>query len=324
VRPPIGRKRKRQRSFDPWRSAGVLPVRQITHRPIRPGCAEPGSPRSPRLPPQPVMRCRTRWLRRRPHFELPRSSILWSLPAMDIRGDSNLASSALPAVTRRVSPAFTLPAAPYAQTSGCPSSCAFRLLPATSFEAIRRGRPSAAPTERFRVAPYRVRSVSPKTSLRVSPHLRPPAPVDEPAESPRLIHPPASPERISGSPRIFFDLWLLRRSWPQFRPGASVLRRRRRPVPRFAPIPCPSACRLSFPGSPRFGINGWVDDESRCSRTLHPRLAPRMNLRVQSSSQPCLTCDAVSICPGPPLSASRPRTPVTYRSCIVWPDPVAV
>jgi hypothetical protein len=108
------------------------------------------------------------------------------------------------------------------------------------------------------------------------------------------------------------------------RPGASVLRRRRLTVPRFAPIPCPSACRLCFPGLPRLHFNGWVDDESRCSRTLHPQLAPRMNLRVQSSSQPCLTCDAVSISSGFPLSASRPRTPVIHRFYIAWPDPAAV
>jgi hypothetical protein len=67
-------------------------------------------------------------------------------------------------VVRRVSPALTLPAAPRTQAQGLPSSCIFRLCRRRTFEAIRRWRLSAAPTERFRVAPYRVRSVSPKTS----------------------------------------------------------------------------------------------------------------------------------------------------------------
>jgi hypothetical protein len=41
-------------------------------------------------------------------------------------------------------------------------------------------------------------------------------------------------------------------------------------------------CRLCILRLPRFRIYGWVDDESpACPRTLHPRLAPRMNLRVQ-------------------------------------------
>jgi len=45
-------------------------------------------------------------------------------------------------------------------------------------------------------------------------------------------------------------------------------------------------CHLCFLGLPRFHIYGWVDDESpACPRTLHPRLAPRMNLRVQRVRQ---------------------------------------
>ncbi len=45
-------------------------------------------------------------------------------------------------------------------------------------------------------------------------------------------------------------------------------------------------CRLCFLELPRFHIYGWVDDESpACPRTLHPRLAPRMNLRVQRVRQ---------------------------------------
>jgi len=83
---------------------------------------------------------------------------------MDLRGDSNLHPLALLAVMRRVAPALTLPAAPRTQAQGLPSSCIFRLCRRRTFEAIRRWRLSAAPTERFRVSPYRVRSVSPKTS----------------------------------------------------------------------------------------------------------------------------------------------------------------
>jgi len=54
--------------------------------------ADPESPRALPLPPQPVMRLRIRWLCRRPRFGLPRSSVLRLLPAMDLRGDSNLQS----------------------------------------------------------------------------------------------------------------------------------------------------------------------------------------------------------------------------------------
>jgi hypothetical protein len=46
-------------------------------------------------------------------------------------------------------------------------------------------------------------------------------------------------------------------------------------APSGSAVPASSGC-------PESCIYGWVDDVSRSSRTLHPRLSPRMNLRIQS------------------------------------------
>lgn len=65
-------------------------------------------------------------------------------------------------------------------------------------------------------------------------------------------------------------------------PKSNVLRRspifRSSGSPKSRSLGCPSMLlRL-----PRFGIYGWIDDVPGWPRTLHPRLAPRMNLRIQS------------------------------------------
>jgi len=75
-------------------------------------------------------------------------------------------------------------------------------------------------------------------------------------------------------------------------------------------------CRLCFLRSPRFRIYGWVDDESpACPRTLHPRLAPRMNLRVQRvrHSLPDSPCSLNLFFHSLPLLAANFRF---NRSCI--------
>jgi hypothetical protein len=111
------------------------------------------------------MRLRIHWLRRRPRFELPRNSALRLLPAMEVRGDSNLASLSAAGGDCRVSPTFTLPAAPSAQNPGLPASCAFRLfagdVPSRRFEgcALRRRRRNVSGLPRTAFVRYRRRPV---------------------------------------------------------------------------------------------------------------------------------------------------------------------
>jgi hypothetical protein len=65
-------------------------------------------------------------------------------------------------------------------------------------------------------------------------------------------------------------------------PGCS-LPRRRLMDPRVTSVLAPSGSAVpASSGCPESYIYGWVDDVSRSSRTLHPRLTPRMNLRIQS------------------------------------------
>jgi hypothetical protein len=115
-------------------------------------------------------------------------------------------------------------------------------------------------------------------------------------ESPRFVHPPASPERIYGSPRIFFGLWLLRLTGRHFAmalrsfEGADGLSSG---SPR---IPVPRLLRPRFLESPRFHSVGWVDDEPWLSSNF---ASP--DCAVDESSRPirfrslCLTLDALSI-----------------------------
>lgn len=94
---------------------------------------------------------------------------------------------------------------------------------------------------------------------------------------------------------------------------------------RFGPSKVP---RIRFPVRPGFLFfsvtvdvpSGFPDFPSTagsmmnpvCSRTLHPRLAPRMNLQVQSGFAVLPESGVVSISFGSSLSASRPRTPVLH------------
>jgi len=109
---------------------------------------------------------------------------------------------------------LALPAAPPMQASGFPCSCIFRLYRRSIPDATQESDPSAVPMTvsglpRTAVLRYRRR-----LSSKFPQNLRLPVPADKLAEFPRFAHLPASPERISGSPRIFFGLWLLRPTWP--------------------------------------------------------------------------------------------------------------
>jgi len=134
------------------------------HRPVQPCDAEPRLPQSPRLPPQPVMRLRTRWLPRRLRLELPRSTILWLLPAMDIRGDSNFASSAPPAVSaespRLSQSCCALSRSPWVSPHPAPSGFACDV-PSRRFEgcALRRRRRNVSGFPRTAFVRYRRRPV---------------------------------------------------------------------------------------------------------------------------------------------------------------------
>jgi len=66
------------------------------------------------------------------------------------------------------------------------------------------------------------------------------------------------------------------------RPGALVHRWFRVTEFRFAPKRCPSAYHRCLLESPRFAATAGSMMNPGCPRTLHPRLAPRMNLRAQS------------------------------------------
>jgi len=254
----LRRKRKRQRPCGPWRSPGVLPVHWITHRPFQPCDADPGSPRFPHRPPQPVMRLRIHWLLRRPPSRVtPRLDPSVAAGSGIIEAIRISHPSAPRAVTRRVAPAFTLPVAPWLQALGFPSTCSFRLGRRRTFEAIQRVRPSAAPTERSRVSPYRVRSVSPKTSLRVSPHLRPPAPGDEAHRVSSAGSPSGfARENLRVAPNL---LWPL--ASPTFLAPVSPW--------RFGPSEAPTDSSSVRPDSLSFG-----------SPSVLPRVAPALHLRL--------------------------------------------
>jgi hypothetical protein len=173
-------------------------------------------------------------------------------------------------------------AVPAMQASGFPASHTFRLCRRSTPEATRGLNASAVPRYRFRVAPYSGASVSPTTSARVSPVLHLPAPADEPPELPRFVHPPVSPERIFESPRIFFGLWLLRLSWHQFALALRSFGGAEEQIsgsPRISVLQRGRQCCLGFP---RFTSAVGSMMNPVCPRTLHPRLAPRMNLQFQS------------------------------------------
>jgi hypothetical protein len=94
------------------------------------------------------------------------------------------------------------------RVSPCPASSGFTgdgPLRRLKVRILRRCRLIVSGLPRTAILRYRRRSVC---GFPRNLHL--PAPADDFPRLPRFPHPPASPERILGSPRIFFGLWLLR------------------------------------------------------------------------------------------------------------------
>ena len=144
--------------------------------------------------------------------------------------------------------------------------------------------PSAVPVVKAPGCPFALRPRYRRRSASESPQmliLRSPA--DFRSESPRSSVPSGRPLRISGL-LLQFVLGFIARLSPS-RPGSCVARCRRFRPPRVAPklpssadphlLPQVAPASASTAGSM---ITPWLN------RTLHPRLAPRMNLRYQSGT----------------------------------------
>ena len=202
-------------------------------------------------------------------FGFPRNSISPVAPLDALRVSPFLHLPVLPAIDHRVAPnlvsfsasgasASGFPAASLfqlrlpIQAPGCPGSCIFRLCRQRIFELPRISRSS----------------VPPVLELSVSLELR----------SSRL----RLPMLLMGFPSSFTFRLGLGFDLPGC-PGFS-LPRRRLMDPRVSSVLASSGSAVpASSGFPESCIYGWVDDVSRSSRTLHPQLSPRMNLRIRSS-----------------------------------------
>lgn len=198
----------------------------------------------------------------------PRNSISPVAPLDALRVSPYLHLPALPAIDCRVAPTLvsfsasvaSAPGFPAAslfqlrlpiQVPSCPGSCIFRLYRQRIFELPRISRSS----------------VPPVLELSVSLELR----------SSRL----RLPMSLAGFPTSFiFRLGLGFKS-PGF-PGFSLPWRRLMDNRVSSVLASSGSAVPASSGFPESCIYGWVDDVSRSSRTLHPRLTPRMNLRIQS------------------------------------------
>jgi hypothetical protein len=203
---------------------------------------------------------------------------------MDLRGDSNLASFS----------------AAGCQAPGCPGSsrfllrlrCSLRVSPCAApsgftgvrssrrveVRILRRCRLTVSGLPRTALLRYRRR---PSCELPRSLHL--PAPADESHRVPPACSPSGFVrENLRVTPKLLWPLAPSTDLTPD-RPGASVLRRCRLTEFRFAPKRCPSAVAVSVSsGLPDSSSTAGSMMNPSCPRTLHPQLAPRMNLRVQS------------------------------------------
>lgn len=99
---------------------------------------------------------------------------------------------------------------------------------------------------------------------------------------PGCVHPPVAPERIFGSPRFFFGLWLRRPTWFHFALALRSFGGTDGLLSDSPRIARPQLAASAPPGLPGFTWTAGSMMNPNCSRTLHPRLAPRMNLRVQA------------------------------------------
>lgn len=137
--------------------------------------------------------------------------------------------------------------------------------------------------------------VSPTIRFQVAPVPYPPAPADPRSESPRIAcHPVAllEPPDCSGCPRLASPPDLV-----SSRPETRFVRRRRFRLSRVAPKRPSSADPCLLPQvAPASASTAGSMIPPCLNRTLHPRLAPRMNLRVQSGTNiPDLASSALSI-----------------------------
>jgi hypothetical protein len=187
------------------------------------------------------------------------------------------------------------PASPLIRTSGCPS---FRISGFTGDRSSSRLDSlsfGGAGCESSRLPLCFTSPVSPTISIRVAPDAHPPAPADFRSESPRSSVPSGRPLRISGLLRLFASGFVVR-SFPKSPWFLLVQRRRFRPsrvTPKLPSSADPYLLSQVAPASASTAgsmITPWLN------RTLHPRLAPRMNLRYQSgTSIPDLISSALLI-----------------------------
>jgi hypothetical protein len=190
------------------------------------------------------------------------------------------------------------PASPLIRSSGCPS---FRISGFTGDRSSSRLDSlsfGGAGSENSRLPLRFAYPVSPTISTRVAPDAHPPVPADFGSESPRSSVPSGCPCRIPGLLRLF-ALGFVAQTFPKS-PWFPLAQRRRFRLSRVAPklpssadphlLPQVAPVSASTAGSM---ITPWLN------RTLHPRLAPWMNLRYQSgTSIPDLISSAIliSIC----------------------------
>src|SRR5512146_5143 len=213
-----------------------------------------------------------------------------ALPATDHRVSSIFESFSTFGASVRVTPDLALPSDACRCSSRFPGPCIFRLCRQRIFELPRISRPSASPV----------------LELSVSLELR----------SSRL----RLPMSLTSFPASFILRLGLRFEHPGD-PGCS-LRWRRLMDHRVSPVLAPSGFAVpASSGFPESCIYGWVDDWSRSSRTLHPRLSPRMNLRIQSgfaTSVPRLWMHSFNLIQAFYMPANQPaKIPTSTASCIV-------
>jgi len=251
------------------------------------GCAPAQASLRPKFPWSPGC---PRWcalqLCRRSVGELPRvpHPSAWPLPEPQV--------APLPGCSSLASPCFR---------TGCPGVYTFRLFRRWRFGSPRAFHPFSATVRRvLRVAPL------PRSACRASWRFRRVAPVSAPSGCasdgvpglPRYSHPSALPvQQTAGCPAApLFQPRLLR--LPPGCPGFRILWRCRGGRLQVALNPVSlsvaASASLGLPLGPALAAGSMMNPCQ--ARTLHPQLAPRMNLRVQSGlARPRLTLDAASI-----------------------------
>jgi len=175
------------------------------------------------------------------------------------------------------------PASPAIRTSGCPSFRTSGFTGDRSSSRLDSLSFGGAGCESSRLPLCFAPPVSPTISIRVAPDAHPPVPADFRSESPRSSVPSGRPLRISGSLRLFASGFVAR-SFPKS-PWFLLAQRRRFCPPRVAPKLPSSADPYLLPQvAPASASTAWSMITPWLNRTLHPQLAPRMNLRYQSGT----------------------------------------